>query len=120
MKPEHQRIALIAGGLLAVLLFLRMREEGMRQRGGKPRHVSPPSICGSALDNTMGQVTPDEMLFFGPSMRPAGWVPHKVRYHRTPGQELQRLIYGAPMVCPVAVPDSLKPWLFEPPSEVDI
>ena len=120
MKKEYQQLTLIAGGLLAILLWLRWRDEDMLQRGGKPRHVSPPSIRGSALDNTMGQVTPDEYLFFGPAMRPPGWVPHKVRYPMTPGQELERLIYGAPMVCPTNVPGSLKGWMFEPPSEVDI
>lgn len=120
MNKEYQRLAAIAGGILAIVLFLRWRDENMLQRGGKPRHVSPPSIRGSALDNTLGQVTPDEYLFFGPAMRPPGWVPHKVRYHAYPGQELQRLIYGAPMVSPNCVPGELKGWMFEPPAEVDI
>lgn len=44
---------------------------------------------------------------------------HAVRYPHTPGEEIQRLMNGAPGAYACAVPRPLRGWLFAPPAEED-
>lgn len=117
-QPRWAVPALAGVGLLAAVYIWR-DSKPMALRGGYDRHVPDQSMRGAALDNTLGQVTPGHLLHYGPTMRPADWTPHRMTYPATPGQELERLTYGAPGVCAVAVPRAQRGWLFNPPSEVD-
>jgi len=90
------------------------------QVGGAKRHLNTYAVRDAALDASAGMITPDHLIHFGPTARPPDWGPHRVRYPATPGQELERLMYGAPGACVTpAVPRALRGWMFEPPSEVD-
>lgn len=115
------RTTCIAAAVIAVASWYVWRDaQCTRMRGGShARHLTGSAVRGSALDTSLGQVTPDHMLFFGPTARPAGWVPHAMSYPRSPGQEMQRLIYGAPGAYACVIPKSLRGWMFAPPAEVD-
>jgi len=90
------------------------------QAGGAKRHLQHYDSMPAALDISAGMITPDHLIHYGPTARPPDWGPHRVRYPATPGQELERLIYGAPGSCVTpAVPRALRGWMFNPPSEVD-
>jgi hypothetical protein len=88
-------------------------------RASATRHLAPSAVRGATLDHALGQVTPEHLLFFGPTMRPPHWTPHRVRYTRRPGEEMERLMMGAPGSCGVSVPRESRGWLWAPPSEVD-
>lgn len=108
----------VAGALIAWDLCVGNQK---MTRGSASRHVTGQSVRGSALDAAVGQVTPDHLLWFGPSMRPPGWVPHRVQYPAWPGENLELLINGAPMACVTrVVPRAQRAWMFAPPSEVDL
>lgn len=114
-----------AAGMIgvAVLIIAWDYRRGTRSmiRGSATRYLAPAAVRGSALDNSLGQVTPECLLHYGPTMRPPGWVAHRLRYPATPGENLERLTHGAPMACVTpAVPKAERGWLFAPPAEVDI
>ena len=116
---EHFALAVVAAGVVAYVgkdLF----DTRPQLAGGAQRHVAPLSVRGSALDVSMGQITPTHLLWWGQTMRPPGWVPHRVSYPTYPGQNLEILQFGAPGGCPVAIPLEQRTWIFEPPSEVDL
>lgn len=116
---------LTLGGMIAIAaawvgwdLYQANRPVGAAD--GYRRYTKTGAIRGAALDAAAGMVTPDHLIHYGPTMRPADWQPHRVRYPATPGQELERLMYGAPGSCVTpAVPRALRGWLFQPPAEVD-
>lgn len=109
-------------GALALALGWCWYDQGDAQaaRGQMKRIVASPSMRGAALDNSRGLVTPDHLLWWGPPVCPPHWVPHRVRYPISPGQELGRILYGAPGASVVGMPRSERPWAFCPPAEVDI
>jgi hypothetical protein len=117
-----QQWLLIGGGALAALAALYIWRDDIAtryQRGGAGRHLAASAVSGAALDTSLGQRCPDHLLHYGPTMLPPHWTPHRVKYPATPGQELERLMYGAPGSCAVAVPRAQRGWLFAPPSEED-
>lgn len=113
----YAALALLAA-LVAYQFYCGKRDEKIR--GSATRHVPEQSIRGAALSAYAGQITPDHLLFYGPTGRPADWVPHRVRYPATPGQNIERLIYGAPMASPASGDPVLQSWAFCPPSEEDM
>lgn len=121
MKDKHLAYMLIGG--LAVLLGWQYYSEqyATRTRGGADHaaRTRDSGIYGAALDNSLGQVTPQHLLWWGPSMRPPHWQPHRVRYPLAPGREIERLIYGVPGSCNDTVSKADRGWLWAPPSEVD-
>lgn len=78
------------------------------------------ALYGAALDSSLGQCTPDQLAHYGPTMRPASWTPHRVRYPATPGMMLDKLVNGAPGCWNHATPRAQRGWLFCPPAEEDI
>ena len=111
-------ILLGVGGAAALVLLTTNRVSAAAHEWH--RQVGEQAARGAALDNTLGMVTPDCYLWWGPKMRPPDWTPHRMRYTVAPGGEIERLIYGAPGSCVTpAVPKALRGWLFAPPSEVD-
>lgn len=112
---------LLAGGLAALAGWMIWRERCARaDRGGAPvRHLLPAATRRTPLSEAIGQITPDHLAHYGPTVLPAHWVAHKVRYSPTPGAELQRLIYGAPGAVDCTVPRAQRGWLYAPPSEMD-
>jgi hypothetical protein len=119
MKREQLWIGGGALAALAVWLIWRDDLSMQRERGGAGRHLESSAVRGPALDAALGQVTPDDLLHFGPVFQPTSWRPHRVYYPATPGQELERLQRGSPGACVVAVPRELRGWIFAPPAEVD-
>lgn len=119
IKSEHVIIGALAAGVLG---YIALQEYQSRPalKGGAQRHVTGTAVRGAALDVSLGQVTPDHLLWFGPTFRPPGWVPHRVKYNPYPGQNLEILMHGAPGSCPVAVPPEDRVWMFNPPAEVDL
>lgn len=120
MRDETKMIAGF-GGLLALLVWWFYADRyGQSQRGGGGRVLAPSAVAGAALDDSLGRVTPDHLLWYGPTMRPLHWSVHRMSYPVTPGLELERLIHGAPGSCVTnSVPRELRGWLFAPPAEVD-
>lgn len=121
MNAGQRQVAWLTAAVAAVAAVYVWRDAKYRKMigGAYKRHLMGSGVRGAALDNSLGQVTPDHLLFFGPTMRPPHWRPHRMSYPAAPGQELERLVYGAPGACSVAVPRELRGWLFAPPSEVD-
>lgn len=121
MNDRTLACALVAA-VAAVIGWQYFSEQtDMRARGGADHaaRTRDSGIYGAALDNSLGQVTPQNFLWWGPSMRPPHWVPHRVRYAMVPGREIERLIYGAPGCYNDTVPKADRGWLWAPPSEVD-
>lgn len=123
MMPDDRTLMVaLVGGVLALIgwtWWSNQQDQDERAGAGYTRRVSDSGIYGAALDGTLGQLTPDHLVWFGPRMRPPHWCPHRVRYPTTPGYELERLTYGAPGSYNVVTPPSERGWLFAPPSEVD-
>lgn len=113
------------GGMLAIAAVLVAWDwyragHPTGQRGGYKRHLNTHAVHGAALDAAAGMITPDHLIHYGPTARPPGWGPHRVRYPPTPGQELERLTFGAPGACVTpTVPRAQRVWMFDPPSEMD-
>ena len=119
LKSEYLLVGAAAAIVVGYIAYWEYQTRPALAGGGK-RHVTGPSVRGSALDNTLGQITPNHLLWFGPTYRPPGWVPHRVQYPTYPGQNLEILMHGAPGICPVAVPLEDRVWMFTPPAEVDL
>lgn len=119
LTGDHFVIGALAAAVLGYIAYQEYQSRPALA-GGAQRHVTGPSVRGSALDVTLGQVTPNHLLWFGPTMRPPGWVPHRVTYPTRPGQNLEILMQGAPGSCPVAIPPEERTWMFTPPAEVDL
>lgn len=121
MKIENLSLAAMAGlGAALIGWDWYQAYHPSRRAGGYQRHLNNYAIRDAALDASCGMITPDHLIHFGPTARPPDWTPHRMRYPATPGQELERLTYGAPGACVTpAVPRALRGWMFEPPSEVD-
>ena len=103
------------GAVVALAAWLIWRDDlaARAARGGRPaRHIGASAVLGRPLDTTYGQVTPENPTRLD-------WSGHRVRYPLAPGRELERLMYGAPGVCAVAVPRAQRGWLFCPPAEED-
>lgn len=125
-KQEHNDhvILIWLSGAMLVLLGWTFFQGRYRtaSRGGdlNKRVLQGSAVRGAALDNSLGQVTPNDLLWWGPTMRPPHWTPHRVTYPATPGANLEMLINGGPMACVTnSVPRELRGWLFNPPAEVD-
>ena len=121
MNREQMWTILGVAGVLGVAAWGFYADAyGQSQRGGGGRVLAPSAVAGAALDDSLGRVTPDHLLWYGPTMRPLHWCAHKLTYPLTPGIELERLIHGAPGAAVTnSVPRELRGWLFAPPSEVD-
>jgi hypothetical protein len=121
MSREHMVLALATAALAGALAYAELAGRSETAARGNPgRQVPPPSIRGAALDASLGMVTPDHLQWWGPKMRPPEWIPHRVRYSLAPGQEIERLIFGAPGCCNTALPRAQRGWMFAPPSNEDI
>lgn len=122
MNQERMLTIGLAAGIAALLGYsiLGQRDPNATRGGRPPRVPGVSAVQGASLDITPGFMTPEHLLWFGPSGPvPQHWQPHRVRYPLTPGSEINRLIYGAPMSCNTVTPASERPWLFDPPAEVD-
>lgn len=121
MNRDQVLMVLGVGGLLGVVAWWCYADSyAQSQRGGGGRMLSPSAVTGAALDDSLGRVTPDHLLWYGPTMRPLHWSAHRLTYPVTPGVELERLIHGAPGAAVTgSVPRELRGWLFAPPAEVD-
>lgn len=119
---DHVALIVLSAGILGLMGYqMYTAKYAMRKRGGdNARYVAASGIYGAALDDTFGMVTPEHLIHYGPTMRPASWTPHRVTYPETPGVNLERLIYGASGACDTVTPRAQRGWLFAPPSEVDI
>lgn len=117
---KDDRALMLLAALAAGLIGYGMWRGQSGARASWARRVGPSAIEGAALDASLGRITPDHLLWFGPPQTPAHYTPHRVTYPVTPGREMQRLIHGAPGSCVTpAVPAGERGWLFSPPSEVD-
>jgi hypothetical protein len=110
---------LLTGAAAALAAWYIWRDRTAPARAGTGRHLAPSATHGATLDSSLGQVTPDHLIHYGPTMRPPHWVPHKVKYPATPGMEIERLIHGGPGACAAAIPRADRGWMFNPPSETD-
>ena len=117
---QHQGAALLLAAIGGVLVSMYAWERRCQlMRGGVGRHVAAGAVRPQMLDGAAGHITPDALQHFGPKVLPAHWVKHRMSYPLTPGYNLERLMFGAPGSCAIAVPNNQRPWLFAPPSEMD-
>lgn len=116
-RAFYAAIVLLAA-LVGYQFYIGNRREKIR--GSATRFVAEQSVRGAALSPYAGKLTPNHLLWYGPPGRPKDWVCHKVRYPATPGQEIERLMMGAPMGSPATGSPVLKSWAFCPPSEEDM
>lgn len=117
------RWAIPAGAALAALAacYIYRDDFAMARRGGAGtgRSLAGAATTAHPLDARRPMITPDELIHFGPAVIPSNWVRHRMTYGTRPGQELERLIYGAPGAGRPPVPASLRGWLYDPPAEQD-
>jgi hypothetical protein len=111
--------ALLAAGAAALWWIVR-DDFAMKYRGGAGtgRDLAGAATCAAPLD-VLPMLTPDGLRHFGPTVMPADWVRHRMRYDTVPGRELQRLIHGAPGACTPPIPRALRGWIYDPPAEKD-
>lgn len=119
---REDRLIWATGAALAALAAWWWWADGRAQAargGGERRELAPSAVLPAGLDATLGQLTPERLLAYGPGRLPVSWRRHGVRYPATPGAELGRLQSGAPGASITAVPRELRGWLVAPPAEVD-